>query len=253
MPTTYDAELRRHNEVLRSATGVRPGDRVLDIGCGSGQTTRDAARAARDGSALGVDISAAAVERARDIARDEGLGNVTFEVANAEDHGFPAEHFDLAISRFGTMFFADAVAAFVNIRAALRPGGRLVMMVWQARELNEWTVVINGAVAGADAPAPARLDAFSLGDPATVERILGDAGFTDVALTDVREPVYYGPDADTAVDWILGFATVSDTLKNLAPDAAARALDRLRQTLSAHQTDDGVWFGSRAWIVTAHR
>ena len=84
----------------------------------------------------------AAIERARELARAEGLRNVTFEQADAQVHRFPRERFDLAISRFGTMFFADPVAAFANIGRALRPAGRLVMMVWQAHDRNEWDVAI---------------------------------------------------------------------------------------------------------------
>src|SRR5437773_1019983 len=101
-PSGYDAELRRHNAVLRRACGVQLHDHVLDIGCGTGQMTLQAARTAQAGSALGVDISAPAIERARELARAEGLGNVTFEHANAQAHSFPHERFDLAISRFGT-------------------------------------------------------------------------------------------------------------------------------------------------------
>ena len=120
----YDAELRRHNEVLRRAVSVRLHDHVLDIGCGTEQTTRQAARAARAGSALGVNVSAPAIERARELARAEGLGNVAFEHANAQIHRFAQGHFDLAISRFGTMFFEDPGVAFANLRQALRPAGR---------------------------------------------------------------------------------------------------------------------------------
>jgi ubiquinone/menaquinone biosynthesis C-methylase UbiE len=144
--TSYDTELQRHNEVLRQACGVQFRDHVLDIGCGSGQTTREAARAARAGSALGVDVSAAAVERAREAARAEGIRNVIFECANAEVYRFPQERFDVAISRFGTMFFDDPAAAFANISRALRPAGRLMMMVWQAAERNEWDVTIRQAL-----------------------------------------------------------------------------------------------------------
>ena len=135
-PGGYDSELRRHNEVLRRAVGVQLDDHVLDIGCGTGQTTREAARTAHAGSAFGVDVSAPAIERARELARADGLRNVSFEHANAQVHRFPPERFDLAISRFGTMFFDDPATAFTNIRRALRPAGRLVMMVWQARERN---------------------------------------------------------------------------------------------------------------------
>ena len=255
-PSGYDAELRRHNEVLRRACGVQLHDHVLDIGCGTGQTTRQAARTAQAGSALGVDISAPAIERARELARAEGLRNVTFEHADAQVHRFPQERFDLAISRFGTMFFDDPVAAFANIRRALRPAGRLVMMVWQAHERNEWDVAIRQSLGGAEGPvavASAGPDPFSLADPPTVKEILQAAGFADVTFTDVHEPVYYGPDVAAALDWVRGFTCTSEVLKRLDPAAAARAVERLREALAAHLSDDGVWFNSRAWIITARR
>jgi SAM-dependent methyltransferase len=250
---SYDAELRRHNEALRRACAIQVDEHVLDIGCGAGQTTRQAARAARAGTALGVDVSAAAIERARGLARVEGLHNVTFEHADAQVHRFPHEGFDLAISRFGTMFFDDPGAAFANIGQALRPGGRLVMMVWQAHDRNEWDVAIGGALGDPSAVASGGPNPFSLADPPTVRRILETAGFADVTFADVREPVYYGPDVATALDWIRGFTCTSETLKRLDPVAATRAIQRLRETLAAHTTADGVRFDSRAWIVTAGR
>ncbi|GAA2135738.1 class I SAM-dependent methyltransferase [Actinomadura napierensis] len=252
-PSGYDAELRRHNEVLRRICGVRLQDVVLDIGCGTGQTTREAARAAREGNALGVDVSAPAIERARESARAEGLRNVTFEVANAEVHRFPQERFDLAISRFGTMFFDDPAAAFANIGRALRPAGRLVMLVWQPHDRNEWAVEIRQSIAGFEGAASTGPDAFSLGDPATVRRILDAAGFTEITFTDVDESVYYGPDVDAALDWVRRFACTSEIVKRLDAADEARAVGRLRETLTAHLSDDGVWFGSRAWVVTARR
>jgi len=252
--TTYDTELRRHNEVLRGAAGVRRDDHVLDIGCGTGQTTRQAAGMARAGSAFGVDVSAPAIERARDLARAEGLSNVTFEQADAQVHRFPPDHFDLATSRFGTMFFDDPVAAFANIGRALRPAGRLVMMVWQAPERNEWEVTIRRSLQADEGPAAGAgdgPDAFSLADPPAVTGVLRAAGFADVAFTDVDEPVYYGPDVEAAFDWIHGFTSTSEALKRLDPAAATRADERLREAIAAHLSHDGVWFGSRAWIVTA--
>jgi SAM-dependent methyltransferase len=245
----YDAELRRHDEVLRRAVAVQAHERVLDVGCGAGQTTRQAARTASAGSAFGVDVSAPAIGRARELARAEGLGNVIFENGDAQVHRFPAERFDLAMSRFGTMFFEDPVAAFGNVGRALRPGGRLVMMVWQAAERNEWDAVIRRAL-GAAGPS-AGPDPFSLGDPPAVRHILAAAGFSDIGFTDVREPVYYGPDVPAALDWVHGFACTSAILKRLDPAAATRADERLRDALAEHLTDDGVWVDSRAWIVTA--
>ncbi|MFI7546888.1 class I SAM-dependent methyltransferase [Actinoplanes sp. NPDC049599] len=251
----YDAELRRHNELLRRAAGVRPDDHVLDIGCGTGQTTRQAARAATAGSALGVDVSAPAITRARELARADGLHNVTFEQGDVQVHPFPPECFDLAISRFGTMFFADPVAAFGAVGRALRPAGRLVMVVWQAAERNEWAVAIRRALdaEGPVAGAAAGPDPFTLADPSTVREILHAAGFSGVAFDDVREPVYYGADVNAALAWVRGFTRTAEVLQRLEPAAAARVEERLRRALAERLRDDGVWFTSRAWIVSARR
>ena len=110
----YDAELQLHDEVLRRAYNIRADDRVLDIGCGTGRTTRDAARSAGEG-ALGVDLSASMIEWARETRPGGRVHNVAFEQGDAQVHRFPEDTFDLAISRFGTMFFDDPVTAFANI------------------------------------------------------------------------------------------------------------------------------------------
>jgi SAM-dependent methyltransferase len=255
-PTTYDAELHRHNEVLRRACDIQIGEHVLDIGCGTGLTTRQAARTARDGSAFGVDVSASAIERARELAQAEGLRNVTFERADAQVYQFPQEHYDVAISRFGTMFFDDPGAAFSNIGLALRPGGRLVMMVWQPSDHNEWDVVIRqslGAVEQPMASPSSSSDPFSFGDPRVVSEILDGARFVDVGFSDVREPVYYGPDVTSALEWVRGFSSTTEALRRLDPAGAANAVGRLHDALAAHLRDNGIWFNSQAWIVTARR
>jgi SAM-dependent methyltransferase len=208
------------------------------------------------GSALGVDISGPAIERARELAEAQGVRNVAFEQADAEVHRFARERFDLAVSRFGTMFFADPVAAFANIGRALRPDGRLVMMVWQAHDRNEWDRAIRRCLAGPEGPAGAAAagpDPFSLADPPAVTAILESAGFAGVTFTDVRQPMYFGPDVATALDWIRGFASTSHALDRLDPADADRALGRLRVTLAEHNGGKGVRFDSRAWIVTARR
>jgi SAM-dependent methyltransferase len=211
---------------------------------------------AQAGSALGVDTSVPAIERARELAEAQGVSNVTFEQADAQVHRFPRERFDLAISRFGTMFFSDPVPAFTNIGRALRPAGRLVMMVWQAHDRNEWEMAIRRSLTGPDGAAAggsAGPDPFSLADPSAVTGILEAAGFADVTFTDVREPMYFGPDVATALEWIRGFACTREVLDCLEPAAAARALGRLRVMLAEHNGDRGVRFDSRAWIVTARR
>jgi SAM-dependent methyltransferase len=259
MPPTvadhYDAELRRHNERLRAATGIRSADRVLDVGCGAGQTTRDAARAAAAGSALGVDVSERLLERARERTAAEGLPNVTYELGDAQVHRFAPEQFDVVISRFGTMFFGDPVAAFSNIARATRPEARLVMLVWQGHDRNEWATAIDEALSpGAGMPAPPEgANPFSLAEPAVLESILGTAGFDAVDIAGVREPVFYGPDAGSAYEIVCSMSRTRQLLASVDGAAAALALARLRRLLAAHETGQGVAFDSRAWIVTAKR
>jgi len=252
----FDAEASLHNERFRAAAGVGPGDRVLDIGCGTGQSTRDAARAAVAGSALGVDLSAQMLEHARRLSAEEGLRNVTYLQADAQVHRFAAEHFDLCISRFGAMFFADPAAAFANIGHALRPGARLVLMAWQDRDRNEWSWAIRESLTAGMAalvPAAAGPHPFTLADPAVARGILASAGFADISFTDVREPVYYGPDSAAAYDVVLGLRSTRDLLAGLDAAAAGPALERLRATLAAHDTGNGVFFGARSWIIAARR
>jgi SAM-dependent methyltransferase len=252
----YDAELQLHNDVLRGAYALRRDDHVLDIGCGTGQTTREAARMAAAGRAVGIDSSKRMIDRARELTDAEGLINVTFVHADAQLHPFRPERFDVAISRFGTMFFPDPLVAFANIARTLRSAGRLVMMVWQAHERNEWSVALEHSLAGAERALPpprAASDPFSLADPGTIVRTLDAAGFADVTFTDVYEPVYYGPDVATALDWVRGFASTNEVLRSLDPAAAQRTLERLRETIAAHAGANGVWFDSRAWIVAARR
>jgi SAM-dependent methyltransferase len=252
----YDLELQRHNDVLRRAYGIRASDRVLDVGCGTGQTTRDAARLATAGAALGIDRSAAMIERARALARAAILRNVDYECADVERHALPRERFDVAISRFGTMFFDHPVAAFSNIRSALRTDGRLVMMVWQQHDRNEWATSIERALASDDAAvahSPAARQPFSLGDSDAVRRLLDSAGFAAPTFDEVRASVYYGPDVDAAFEFVSGFAIVQETAARLDIRQRERALDRLRHVLAAHQQADGVWFDSRASIVSARR
>src|SRR4051812_16614248 len=139
----YDAELHRYHVRLLPAFELCPGDHVLDIGCGTGQTTRDAARAVGTGSALGVDVSERMVATARRLTRDAGLHNATFVEADAQTHAFSDEWFDVGVSRFGTMFFGDPTAAFANIARAMRSDARLVQLVWQTRERQEWSTVLD--------------------------------------------------------------------------------------------------------------
>jgi SAM-dependent methyltransferase len=195
------------------------------------------------------------LEHARRLSDAEGTRNVTYEVGDAQTHPFTAARFDLCISRFGTMFFTDAVAAFANIGQALRPKARLVLLVWQHPERNEWFTATRRALgdSGTSTPSGSDLEPFSLADPVDTQRLLTAGGFEEIDFTDVHEPVFYGPDAATAYETVLGLRHARDLLDRLDATAAERAHHRLRTTLDAHDTGSGVLFDSRAWIITARR
>jgi SAM-dependent methyltransferase len=253
-PDFYDAELRAHHEHLRAAYGISPGHEVLDIGCGTGLTTREAARAAAPGRVVGVDVSERMLARARQLTSAERLDNVRFELGDAQVHRFAPAGFDVAISRFGTMFFADPAVAFVNIAAALRPHARLVLLVWQPHDHNEWARAIDAALGDAAQPPQPGADPFSLGDAQATAGLLEDAGFDDLRFEDVDEPVFYGHDVDAALALVRGFQDTRAALASLSDDEAARTVERLREMLAAHHSDErGVALDSRSWLITARR
>lgn len=129
-----------------------------------------------------------------------------------------------------------------------------MMMVWQSHGRNEWAVAIDGALGkGTYGPvADPGTDPFSLGEPATIRRLLADAGFESVTLADVSVPVYYGRDVDTALEFVTQFSAVSQTVQQSGARASS-VVARLRSTLASHSSERGVWFDSRAWIVRAQR
>ncbi len=250
----YDAELRAHHEHLRAAYGISPGDEVVDIGCGTGLTTREAGRAASPGRVVGVDVSERMLERARELTAAERLANVRYELGDAQVHRFDPAGYDVAISRFGTMFFSDPGAAFANIAAALRPGARLVALVWQGHDRNEWAQAIDAALGDAAQPSKPGADPFSLGDAEATAGLLERAGFDDIRFEDIREPVLYGPDVESALAVVRGFQDTRAALATLSDREAARGVERLREMLAAHHSDEhGVMLDSRSWLITARR
>ena len=250
----FDRSMARYHVRLMAAAAISAGERVLDIGCGNGQTTRDAARATVHGRVLGLDLSSEMLAYARRRAADDGVTNATFEQADAQVYPFKPESFDVAISRAGSMFFGDPVAAFANVAGALRPGGRLALLTWQALGVQEWFSSFVAALAvGRDLPTPppGAPGPFSLADPDRVKAILGDAGFTGVGLEAVHEPMCFGTDAADAAEFVMGM--LGWLLGDLDDADRARALDALHATMSAHETPDGVVFQSGGWIVQATR
>jgi SAM-dependent methyltransferase len=252
-----NAALAAHTDALFAAADVQPADRVLDVGCGTGDTTRAAARRAVDGHALGVDLSAAMLARGRERAAEEGLTHVTFEQADAQVERFTDDSFDVVISRFGVMFFADPVVAFANLARATRAGGRLAIVVWQPFAGNEWVEVPRDALAiGRDLP-PIPEDVpgpFGLADPDRIRRILTDASWSAVELDDVEVPYDYGVEPATAARHASEIGVFRALLEGLDDAQTARAMDALTEAMVAHSTPGvGVQLDSKIWVVTAVR
>lgn len=234
--------------------GVGRSHRVLDVGCGTGGSTRELAALATDGRVLGVDLSAPMLDVARARAVEDGLGEVEYLQADAQIHRFEPASFDLVVSSFGAMFFSDPVAAFANLGAALDDGGLLSLLAWRELERNGWIAEIRGALAmGRELPAPPP-DApgpFSLADADRVGAILGQAGFDDVEFVEIAEPMVFGPDVDDALGFIESMGIVEWLTHDLSPADRTEALRRLRRTVGEHDGPDGVAFGSSAWSISA--
>lgn len=254
-PEFFDASVRELHVRLMEEAAVGSGERVLDLGCGNGQCAREVALAAgAGGSALGIDLSAAMIRVATDLARRQGIGNVRFVQGDAQVHPFEPGSFDAAVSRTGAMFFADQVAAFRNVARALGAGGRLALVSWRSAGENEWISAIREAllpgVAAPEPPAEAPTP-FRHADPSGTRALLVAAGFEEVDLVPLDATMYFGSDADE------GFPVLRDLLgwmvRDLEPAVAQQAMARLRDLLRDHETPAGVALGCAAWLVTARR
>jgi SAM-dependent methyltransferase len=250
----FDGAVVDYHRRLLKAARIEADSDVLDIGCGTGQTTRDAARLAPSGRAVGVDLSSQMLEVASRLAQREGVTNAEFQHADAQLAPFEPGTFDVAISRTGAMFFGDPVAAFTNIGRALRPGGRLATVAWEPISENEWFRAISTSLAGGrdlPVPPPEAPGPFALSDPGRVRRLLTSAGFTEPQLEDLRSPMNFGPSAEDAHKFIVGLS--GWMLEGLDDAGRRRALDDLFTSLKEHETARGVEYQSAMWLITAAR
>lgn len=260
----FAAEHERHERMdqgltsrLLEAASIRAGDSVLDVGCGCGQATRAAARAAAPGHVVGADLSAPMLAVARRLAVRDGVRNAVFEQADAQTRAFPAAGFDVALSQFGVMFFDDPQAAFTNIAAALRPGGRLAFVCWQGAARQEFLAVPFGAVAAHAAlpelPGGSEPGPFSLADPDRIRRLLAGAGFSGIGVDGVEEPLRVGDDVEDVIGYYRSLPAARQMLTVAGERATAAAIEALRGALRPYQGTDGVTLRSAAWLVTAQR
>jgi SAM-dependent methyltransferase len=253
--------LGAHGDAALALVPPQEGQRVLDIGCGLGDTTQQiAALVGAEGEAVGVDAAANFIETATAEAAEAGVENAKFFAADVQTDPLGGPY-DMAFSRMGTMFFISPVAAMRNMRESLVPGGKLVMVVWRRREDNLWLYraqqIVEGIVEKPDeydeptcGPGP-----FSMAGADTTSDILTHAGFADISLTRCDLEILGGTDLDEALDLVMSIGPAGEILR-LQGDRAAHLLPKvdaaLREGLAEFVRDDGqVWAPASTWIVTA--
>ena len=249
--------LAEPNQVLLDGIDLQPGERVLDIGCGCGDSTLGAAEAVGpDGAVLGLDLSPAQLDVARQRAEHRGLTNVEVRVADVTAVDLEAGSVDVLLSRFGVMFFDDPVAAFTRLRGALADGGRLAFVCWQSFERNEWVQVPAEAFGRVLDVSPEVPDdqpgGGSFRDPERVRSILEAAGFHNLRFDDVACTIDLGPDADDAVDFVRTMEYARKAMEAASPERVDTALAAARDALAAQVGPDGIRLGGRIWLVRAH-
>jgi SAM-dependent methyltransferase len=256
-PDTRDAVMVGIATALADAANLQRGEHVIDIGCGCGATTLDAARVVGpDGTALGVDISEPMLAVAETRLAASGLGNVAFRQADAQTDPLPKEAHDAAISRFGTMFFDDPVAAFTNIARSLRPRGRVCIVTWQPLGANEWLAVPGATLLrygtlpepGDNAPGM-----FAQSDPTRVAEVLSSAGFEDIHVDSTDTTMRLGVNADEATAYLTDLGLARAVLETIDPADRAQAIADVTAVLADFNGPNGVELRAGIWITTALR
>jgi len=257
------AGLGAHGDAALRLVPPQEGQRVLDIGCGFGDTTRQiAALVGQEGEAVGVDAAERFIETATAEAADASVANARFFVADVQTDPLGGPY-DMAFSRMGTMFFISPVAALRNVCKSLVPGGRLVSVVWRRREDNHWLYraqeIVEGIVQKPEeyeeptcGPGP-----FSMANADTMSDILTHAGFTDISLTRCDLDIMGGTNMDEALDLVMSIGPAGEILR-LQGERAAHLIPQveaaLREGMAEFVRDDGqLWAPASTWIVTASR
>jgi SAM-dependent methyltransferase len=253
---TQDIVLGPVADVLIDRANAKPGERILDVGCGAGATTSAfAQKVGPTGRVVGIDISAPMLARAWQVAPD-GLP-VEFVLADATVYPFEPASFDLLASRFGVMFFAEPALSFANMRKALKPSARLAFACWREPRDNPFFMAPLQAVykhapklpqPGPDDPGP-----FSFASEARVHRVLGEAGFTGIAMEpcDLSLDVAVGRGIDAAVQGALEIGPASRALQDQPPEVRAAATASIREALAPFASGASVLLRASIWIVTA--
>ena len=251
-----DADIALVTGKLLARAALGPGERVIDIGCGTGNVTVEAIRlVSPEGRVLGVDISEPMLERAN--ARLSGTGNVTLVQADATVYPFTDAAFNVAVSRMGVMFFAEPAKSFANIRRALQHGGRLAFACWRGLDENPWVSVPLGAARvhapAQKPPSPDDPGPFSFGSEARVRGILGAAGFAEPGFEklDFERDLAQGRGREHAVTSAMNGGPAMRLFANAPPETMRAATEAVRRALAPFARGDRVPMAAAVWIVTA--
>lgn len=257
-PERYDGMLDHLGRLALDAAALQPGERVLDVGCGSGQLSQQAAeRVAPDGKVVGVDVSAPLIALARE--RAAGNDRIRFVECDAQEADVPHDAYDVVVSRFGVMFFDDPVTAFANLRAATAPQGRMAFVCWQAPPHNEWVLTALGAlvphVGVPQLPEPGAPGPFAFADADHLRAVLTHAGWADVGIEGVQTTLIVGGPGtlDDAMEFYEQDAFGRRMLSDATPEQRAAGLAALREAVAPRMSDEGLRLGAAVWVVTAAR
>jgi SAM-dependent methyltransferase len=252
----FERASTEHRKLLLHAAALSTGEDVLDLGCGNGALSLEAGAVVAPGRVVGVDLSSAMLANGRARAAAAGRSNVSFVQADAQVHAFEPASFDVVVSNAGAMFFDDQDAAFTNLRTALKPGGRIALLVWQVLENNEWLTELRQALAmGRSLPTPpvGTPGPFGLADPDHTRDLLARTGYSDIDIEDAHPPMRVGHDLESAYDFVSRIGNTRGLLDDLGAADRAAALTNLRSVLAEHTTPQGVVLGTASWLVTATR
>jgi SAM-dependent methyltransferase len=255
-----DQRLQPLNAILTERAGIAAGHRVIDVGCGTGDLALHLAEVVGPGGAvLGADLSAPMLALAERRRAERGRGHLRFLQIDAQTHAFEPAAYDLALSRFGVMFFGDPVAAFRNLLRALRPSGRLTFVCWAPIEKNPWFEIPMAAGVrwlGPVEPQPPRAPGpFALSEAAYVEQVLGAAGYADIDIAPVEAVLPGAPTAAQEADFVCNMGPLARLLREREPDEptlrriVADVAGRFRQ----FETDAGMRIPATVYCVTAVR